>query len=155
MLARQIAIGFGIAIIFPLLVYYGVSTFYAAPKTADYFRPVPPLAKEATSEERKANFEAQQKKRDAFNAAAKDFGRVLISIATPLGVEAVVIGAFMPIHALGTGLILGGILSVGVGYWTYWQHLEDWMRFLSLLAGFAILIFVGYRRYVQARPGPT
>ena len=27
MLARQLAIGFGIAIIFPLLVYYGVRTF--------------------------------------------------------------------------------------------------------------------------------
>ena len=155
MLARQIAIGFGIAIIFPLLVYYGVSTFYAAPKATEYLRPMPPLAKEATTEERKARFEEQQKQRAAYNAAAKDFGRVLIAIATPLGVAAVIIGAFMPIHAIGTGLILGGILSVGVGYWTYWQHLEDWMRFLSLLAGFAILIFVGYRRYMQARPSST
>jgi hypothetical protein len=32
MLALQIAIGFGIAIIFPLLVYYGVSTFHPAPQ---------------------------------------------------------------------------------------------------------------------------
>ena len=32
MLARQIAIGFGIAVIFPLLVYYGVATLYPAPK---------------------------------------------------------------------------------------------------------------------------
>jgi len=36
MLARQIAIGFGIAVIFPLLVYYGVATFYPPPNRADY-----------------------------------------------------------------------------------------------------------------------
>jgi len=32
MLARQIAIGFGIAVIFPLLVYYGVATIYPPPQ---------------------------------------------------------------------------------------------------------------------------
>ena len=32
MLARQIAIGFGIAIVFPLLVYYGVASIYTPPK---------------------------------------------------------------------------------------------------------------------------
>ena len=32
MLAKKIALGFGIAVILPLLVHYGVSTFSAAPK---------------------------------------------------------------------------------------------------------------------------
>lgn len=32
MLGRQIAVGFGIAIVFPLLIYYGVSTFHSAPE---------------------------------------------------------------------------------------------------------------------------
>jgi hypothetical protein len=32
LLARQIAIGLGIALIFPLLIYNGVSTFHPRPK---------------------------------------------------------------------------------------------------------------------------
>ena|SRR5580658_9861980 len=35
MLARQIAIGFGIAVIFPLLIYYGVATFHSPPKSPE------------------------------------------------------------------------------------------------------------------------
>src|SRR5262249_35039958 len=37
MLAGQIAIGFGFAVIFPLLVYYGAATFYPPPNRADSF----------------------------------------------------------------------------------------------------------------------
>ena len=148
MLARQIAIGFGIAIIFPLLVYYGTSTFFPAPKRADYFRAAPPTS---TPEERKANFEVQQKSEAAFGQAARAFSRVLILVATPLGVAAIFVGTLIPLHSIGTGLILGGILTVGYGYWFYWAHLEDWVRFVSLLAGFGILAFVGYWQFSRGR----
>jgi hypothetical protein len=63
-----------------------------------------------------------------------------------LGLAAILIGAYLSFQAIGTGLILGGILSVSWGYWSYWSYLDDWIRFVSLLAGFAILIFVGIRR---------
>jgi hypothetical protein len=43
-------------------------------------------------------------------------------------------------------LIFGGIFSVGAGYLGYWSYLDDWVRFVSLLAGFVILLFVGYHR---------
>src|ERR1700731_945984 len=70
MLARQIAIGFGIAIIFPLLVYYGLSSFHPAPRMADF------VGNTA-----------------AFKAAAREFSRLLISVATPLGIAAILIGS--------------------------------------------------------------
>jgi hypothetical protein len=122
MLALQIAIGFGIAVIFPLLIYYGVSTFHPAPKPR----------------EKKEN-EA------AYNAAAEAFSRVLVLAATLLGVGAVFVGTFLDIHFIGTGLVLGGIMSIAFGYWSYWRYLKDWMRFVSLLAGFAALLLVGVR----------
>jgi hypothetical protein len=40
MLARQIAIGFGIAVIFPLPVYYGVATIFPPPKAPGLVGPV-------------------------------------------------------------------------------------------------------------------
>jgi hypothetical protein len=141
MLALQIAIGFGIAIIFPLLVYYGVSTFHPAPQR----RPTGLLGSDATPEERKDHDERRRQESERYDAAAKAFSKVLILTATPLGVAAIGIGAFLSIHAIGTGLVFGGIAALAFGYWTYWRYLEDWIRFVSLLAGFAMLLLVGFR----------
>jgi uncharacterized membrane protein YphA (DoxX/SURF4 family) len=107
----------------------------------------------APAEERKAYNDEQQRRQQAFAAAAKDFGRVLIIVSTIVGVAAILIGAYFPIHAIGTGLIVGGIFAVGWGYWTYWPYLDDWIRFVSLLIAFAILLFVGYRRLGLSRTG--
>ena len=163
MLARQIAIGFGIAIIFPLLVYYGVATFYTPPKPPTY--PVVTTqapGPNATQEERQKYFEAQQARQKDFReqqqiyaAAAKEFARHLVVISTPLGLAAILIGAYLPLYAIGTGLIFGGIFSAGLGYWGYWSYLEDWVRFVSLLAGFAILLFVGYYRVAGPHTRPS
>ncbi len=143
MLARQIAIGFGIAVIFPLLVYYGVSSFHPAPRTQDFFGNSTSVA-------------ATQTQRDAYNAAEKEFSHILIFVATPLGIAAILIGSYMGmgLYSIGTGLIFGGIITVGMGYAHHWAYLEDWIRFVSLLAGFAILIFVGYRQFGVTRTSP-
>src|SRR5882762_9641987 len=78
MLARQIAIGFGIAMIFPLLVYYGVATFNPPPRLQALSGPIRILPQNATAEERnayleerKADSDEQQRKRDAYATAAK------------------------------------------------------------------------------------
>lgn len=157
MLARQIAVGFGIAVIFPLLVYYGVATFYPPPnqQTATVNVSLGPPGPSSSAEERKEYAERQRKAQDDYKAAARAFSRVLVVVATPLGVAAILTGAFLSIHAIGTGLIFGGISSVAFGYYGYWQYLDNWMRFVSLLAGFAILLFVGYRRMAHTSVTPN
>jgi hypothetical protein len=148
MLARQIIVGFGVAAIFPWVIYYGVSTFYPAPRTQDYYGVIPGQAPPATAtaEERKAYAEEQRKKREAFEAAARRFARVLFAISTVLGVAAILIGAYLTSHVISAGLILGGICSLALGYFGYAHYLDDWIRFVSLLAGFGALVFIGYRR---------
>jgi hypothetical protein len=145
MLARQIAIGFGIAIIFPLLVYYGVATFHPGPKVQSLIATqlLPP---NATVDERKGYAEQQRQRQEAYNGAAREFSRVLIIVSTPLGLAAILAGAYLTFLSVGTGLIFGGIFTVAWGYWGYWSYLDDRVRFVSLLAGFAILLFVGIRR---------
>jgi len=149
MLARQIAIGFGIAVIYPLLIYYGVATFHPAPQFQTIVTATFSMPPNATPEQRK-EFEVQRQKRKeqeaAFAAAAKEFARVHVSVSALLGVAAILIGAYLSRQAIGTGLIVGGIFSVAWGYYGYWQYLDDWIRFVSLLAGLVILLFVGYRR---------
>lgn len=110
MLAKKFALGFGIAIILPMVIYYGVSTFSPAPKWNDYY---------------------------------------LFYVAVPLGIFAILFGAFSPIQAIGTGLMFGGIFTLTEGYFCYWSELQDWMRFLSLLIAFVVLIYIGYRKLAK------
>ena len=156
MLARQIVIGFGVAVIFPLLVYYGVATFDSPPHMRSVPMPTQPF--NATAQERDAYWQArkvydEELKRALaeYTVAAQAFARTLILVTAPVGVAAILIGAFMQLQSIGTGLIFGGITTVGFGYWSYWQFLENWMRFVSLLAGFAILVFVAYRQFAVTR----
>jgi hypothetical protein len=103
---------------------------------------------------RKQNYQEQERarqrdyreKQQAYTAAAREFSRDLVFVSAPLGIAANLIGAYLPLYAIGTGLIFGGIFSVGAGYLGYWSYLDDWVRFVSLLAGFVILLFVGYHR---------
>lgn len=155
MQARRIAIAFGIAVIFPLLVYYGVATLHPAPKYQSVVTAtLAGVAANATPEQKK-DYEEQRLKRQQqqaeYDAAAKDFARAQVVVSTPLGIAAILIGAYLTISAIGTGLIYGGIFSVAAGYWGYWQHLDDWIRFVSLLAGFLVLLFVGYHKIVRTR----
>ena len=145
MLARQIIVGFGIAAIFPALIYYGLSTVYPPPKQENYLSyGGPPSA--ATPEERKAHAAEQAKQRDSFATAARSFARVMFAVSTVLGLIAIVLGAYLKPHAIAAGLILGGICSGALGYWAYSFYLDDWFRFLSLLAGLVALLFVGFRK---------
>lgn len=143
MLARQIAIGFGIAMIFPLLVFYGVSTFYPAPKLGDTGTEC--MYRAVTPDQRVECLQKQRAALEVYTAANKEFTWRLIIVATPLGVAAILIGAYLPFHAIGTGLISGGIFTVAFGYWSYWQYIENWARLVSLLLGFVILLFLGCR----------
>jgi hypothetical protein len=162
MLARQIAIGFGIALIFPLLVYYGVATLFPPPKMQTIAGPIRIMPPNPTPEERQQYIEEQQQRQkearanqETYAAAAKEFARHLVIVSTPLGVAAILIGAYLPLYAIGTGLIFAGIFTVGSGYWSYWNYLEDWVKFVSLLAGFAILLFVGYYRVAGPNTRPS
>jgi hypothetical protein len=145
MLAKKIALGFGIAVVFPMLIHYGVSTFVPSPKWQDYqvsgrFDPGAP------AEEKALGQAEQQKKQEEYRAAEKRFQKHLFAFAVPLGLVALLVGAFLSLPAIGTGLMFGGIFSICDGYFNYWSELADVLKFASLLVPLALLIFLGYRR---------
>lgn len=145
MIAKKIALGFGIAVVFPLLIHYGVSTFVYSPKWPDYqvqgrFDPSVSAAEKATREAE------QERKQQEYKAADRHFQRRLFAVAVPLGLTALAVGAFLSLPAIGTGLMFGGIFSICDGYFNYWSELADGLRFGSLLVAFALLLFLGYRR---------
>jgi len=147
MLAKKFALGFGIAIILPMLVHYGVSTFSPAPKWDNYYDNYSYQRYDKATPEERVQLDKERKEKDRiWQEKLKIFQRNLFFVSVPVGIACIVIGAIMPIQAIGTGLMFGGIFSLTEGYMFYWSELQDWMRFLSLLVAFVVLIFVGYRK---------
>ena len=150
MLAKKFALGFGIAIILPMLVHYGVSTFSPAPKWEDRYETYSYQKYQNATPEEKVRLD---KERDAvtkrWHEKEKIFQKHLFFVAVPIGLAAIIIGAVSLIQAIGTGLMFGGIFTLVDGYCWYWSELQDWMRFLSLLAAFIVLVFIGYRKLAK------
>ena len=142
MIAKKLALGFGLAIIFPMMIHYGVSTFTPAPKLESYTKQEE-FNQRATPEEKKQKEEARE-------SAQEQFEKHLYMVAVPLGLVAILVGAFSRVQSIGSGLMIGGIFSITDGYVSYWSQLADWMRFLSLLAAFVVLLVVGYKKIEKA-----
>ncbi|MBP7088611.1 MAG: hypothetical protein KBB01_04855 [Candidatus Omnitrophica bacterium] len=150
MLAKKFALGFGIAIILPMLVHYGVSTFSPAPKWDNYYDNYSYQRYDKATPEERAQLDKERKEKNKiWQEKLKIFQRNLFFVSVPVGIACIIIGAIMPIQAIGTGLMFGGIFSLTEGYMFYWSELQDWMRFLSLLVAFVVLIFVGYRKLAK------
>lgn len=150
MLAKKFALGFGIAIIFPMLVHYGVSTFSPAPKWSDRYQYYSQAKYQNATPAEKVKIEQDRKNaEETWKQKEKTFQSNLFFVAVPVGILAIIVGVFSPIQAIGTGLMFGGIFTLTEGYMCYWSELQDWMRFLSLLAAFIVLICVGYRKLAK------
>ena len=150
MLAKKIALGFGIAIIFPVMIHYGVSTFVPSPKWQDYYNPNEYRMMNNAKPEEKAKIEEQRIQREKDRRQAeKRFQRVLFAVSVPLGIIAIIVGSIMAVQAVGTGLMFGGIFALMDGYCNYWSELPDSLRFLSMLAAFIVLVYIGYRKLAK------
>ena len=134
MIAKKFALAFGITVVFPAMIHFGVSTFSPEPRWQDYH--VTPLIDSNSAE--------YTKKHAEYRAAKKVFEKHLFAVAVPLGLITLVVGAFLSVPAIGTGLMFGGIFSVCDGYFNYWSELSAQLKFFSLLVAFIVLLVVGY-----------
>jgi hypothetical protein len=147
MIAKKFAVGFGIAVLLPMTVHYGVSTFSPGPEWEEYqVENYYERHERATPEEQVELEEENSRIEKKYREELKLFQKHMFAVAVPIGIVALVLGAMLAVQAIGSGLMFGGIFTLTNGYWCYWSELQDWMRFLSLLAALAILIFIGYRK---------
>lgn len=147
MLAKKFALGFGIAIVFPMMIHYGVSIFSPQPKWKDYqTENYYEKHKRATPEEQEKLEAKKNQLEEQRMKAEKRFQKRLFFVAVPLGITAIVVGAFLSIQAIGTGLMFGGIFSACDGYFNYWSELADSLKFISMLLVFIVLLIVGYKK---------
>ena len=152
MLAKKFALGFGIAIIFPMMIHYGVSTFSPQPKWEDYqVENYYERHKRATTQEQEKMEAENNRLKEQRKIAEKRFQKHLFFVAVPLGLISIIVGALLSIQAIGTGLMFGGIFSVCNGYFNYWSELADPLRFASMLLAFVVLVALGYKKLEQKK----
>ena len=159
MLGKKIALGFGIAIIFPMMVHYGFATFSTPPmlpkfETVNYGYSkidqdgkrviIEPTEEQKNEEARKK--ESNEKRSLKYEEEMKQYSENQFYVIVPLGILAILIGIFIPLQAIGTGLIFGGIFSIIEGYLGYWYYLSNELKFISLVIAFIVLILTGYKK---------
>ncbi len=152
MLDKKFALGFAIAVVLPMLMYYGVSSVSPPPDWETYMIENYHERHERASPDEQERMEVKHSELEA--KLREDFRRFqqhLFFTAVPVGVLAIVIGVFLPVQTVGAGLMFGGIISLCVGYLGYWSELAHVWRFVSLLVAFIILIVVGYGKVERMR----
>jgi hypothetical protein len=68
-------------------------------------------------------------------------------VAYPIGLAALVLGIVFPVQAVGSGLMFGGLASLTMGCYSYWDKMDGWLRFGSLLLALLILLVLGTWRF--------
>lgn len=106
-------------------------------------RTISPEQRQQAQQERQ---QAQQEAQKAYAANERHFTVILFVVAVPLGLAAIVGGGWGRPDAIGTGFLLGGILTLGQGCYFHWAYFDKSLRFGSLLAALLGLLFVGLRR---------
>ncbi len=141
MLALQLVIGVGIALLFPLLIYTGVAAVKPPPKPSNRTN----LQAETSEEIKRANRDRIDAENEELRRARVKYAKLLFSVMAPAGLAAVIGGYLIGINSVGIGLLTGGILCMVYGYGTYWEALPQRVRFVSILAGLLMLLFIGIR----------
>ena len=152
MLAKKFALGCAIAVVLPMLMYYGLSSVVSPPQWEQYVIEHYHERHERASLEEQKRMEAERSELEAkMWEDFRRFHRHLFFTAVPVGILAIVVGIFLPVQTVGTGLMFGGIISLCVGYLGYWSELSYVARFVSLLFAFIILVAVGYKKIERAK----
>jgi len=112
MIAKKFALAFGIAVVFPAMIHYGVSTFSLEPRWQDYH--VASLIDSNSAE--------YQKKDVEYRAAERTFEKHLFATAVPLGLITVIVGAFLALPSFCQRIDVR-------------RHLQRLRRLLQLLVG--------------------
>lgn len=102
---------------------------------------------EALLAQNKLETTKEEEARKVYDAAYSSYRRSYFFIAVTIGLLAIVIGMFISLISLGVGFILGGFISLVLGYVTYWGALHNVIKLLSLLGALALILIISFYRF--------
>ncbi len=134
LMVRNIAIGLAIMILLPITVAVGVDVFNPKPEQSQFALP--------SSESLKDGEPVIDQ--EAYGKALTTHRKIFFYTSDLLGLLFIAVGSFIQIPFIGLGFILGGSISLIVGYASYWNMLNKIMQLISLLIALALLAFSAY-----------
>src|SRR5436309_10665246 len=149
MLAQKIILGFGFAVVLPLLVHYGIEAFHPSvptPESYDEVRRLRQREEQSTGDEKVRLRDQRERMEAELRTQERASSRLHFFVGAPLGVAVSVVGSLVGAQAIGGGLMLGGIFTFSEGCCYRWADLEPVGRFLVLLVAFAVRLWIGYQR---------
>ena len=128
MLTWKIILGFGFAVLLPMLIHFGIEMFAPYPNS---------------------NYSEQHRLLSALMRYR--WSQIHFFVGVPIGTAMTLIGSLIRVQAVGSGLMLGGIFTFTTGCVMYWGHLSRIGRFLVLLIVFGVLLWISYQRLSELK----
>jgi len=166
MLARKLILGFGFAVLMPMLIHYGIDVIVPMPswredltthyeqtnRLRDQERRATSVAERAQVRAQLDQLESQRRTQATARGAQREqAGRIHFFVGAPLGILVTLVGSFVRAQAIGGGLMLGGIFTFTSGCIAHWADLSGPGRFAVLLVAFAVLLWIGYQRLSELK----
>lgn len=74
------------------------------------------------------------------------YNRNVFIITVILGISAIILGVYLNLSSVSSGLMGGGVLTMLYGALRYWADMDEYLRFIILAVVFAVLIWIGYNK---------
>ena len=154
-LLKQVALWLGIVVLLPLVAWFGTSAFHPPPDPDRYVKPAERVAeriKDTKDETQKEQLRDEKDRLDREREEAwRAYYRAMFWVAYPVGLVAVIVGTFVGVQVVGSALMYGGLASLTTGCYSYWDRMDGWLRFGSLLVALAVLLALGIWRFRPRR----
>jgi hypothetical protein len=147
---KQVAVWLGIVVLLPFAVWYGTSAFSPPPDWKRYTREEERLTErlqEANADEKAKIREEKDRLENERDEQERRFYGHMFWVACPLGLGTFIIGIVFPVQAVGGGLMFGGLISLAVGCYSYWDRMGDNLRFASLVIALLVVSALGTWRF--------
>lgn len=144
MIFKQFAVGIGIAVLLPLFVYYGAALLSPPANRSgsndDIY--IKQQNAKTPAEKKKIGAEIHRREKEQ-DAADRRNQQMEFYVAYPVGILAIIAGAFLSVTAVGAGLMFGGIFTLTTGSCLYWDKMGDGLHFGAILIALIVIASLG------------
>lgn len=82
-----------------------------------------------------------------FQEAEKPYAKNSFIIIIVLGLIAVIVGSYLKLTSVSSGIMGGGVLVMIYAAMRFWRNLDEYLRFAVLVITLIILIWIGYKKF--------
>lgn len=154
---KKFALGSAVALVFPVMVYYGIETFTDRPFYSDYITMGESWKWDNSMDRNSAEYEQLEieydKQKQAYDDALESHATVAFIVWMVFGLAAIAGGMFLAIPAISTGFMWGGTFSVLTGYMQYLAYMSDAMMFVSAVLVLAGFVIIAYKKFGKSLEG--